>query len=116
MRLDNRALESRFAMALVHPVVEPHAIEADMLSAISRIAIVVFLFEDIYVGKNATLVCDAKTHVLFARYITLDHGASLVMRAPASRIDCAGIVARNRFDETTTFVKKAVFERSVSNG
>src|SRR6266851_1815329 len=56
-----------------------------------EISVVALPFRDIYVGKNATLVCDDKTHVLWARYITLDVGARLVTNASVPRIDCAGI-------------------------
>jgi hypothetical protein len=103
LHFGNRDLETKFTWALVNDISHVHDSELrDVNRLIAEFSIVALLFRDIYVGKNATLVCDDKVHVLLAHYITLDVGAQLEMQAPVSRIDCARIVSlRSRIEKTT---------------
>lgn len=102
----DREMETRFVWTLVNNTsgVELHQLR-QFERLISQISIVAFIYRDIYVGKNSTLYCSPKTHVLLARHITLDRGARLEMQAPISRIDCAGIEALDFLQSVKTAPK-----------
>ncbi|MCU1223328.1 MAG: hypothetical protein JWQ42_1421 [Edaphobacter sp.] len=104
LRLGSKELETKFTWALVNDIsATPKHELNEFAHLVSAFSITAALFQDIYVGRNATLICDERVQVLFARHISLDHGARIQMQAPVSRIDCAGITSfRAGFSPTAT--------------
>jgi len=49
------------------------------------------LFQDIHVAAGAKLVINPSIAILFARYITIDHGGVIQIRCTHGAIHCAGI-------------------------
>ena len=117
LALGNQELETTFTWALVNDIANPTAPGREVSQfahLVSSMALVLGIFQDIYVGVNATLVCDKTVHVLFARHITLDHGARIEMQAPVTRIDCQGIVAYRPGVSSTVNLQGQ--QRSISHG
>lgn len=80
----------------------------------ASIAISAISLLDIYVSKRARLIVDAKTQVLFARYIYVEETGVIEMQSPFSKIDCAGMKTLGRFFRSTAELTHPVILRGVS--
>jgi hypothetical protein len=69
------------------------------------------LFQDIYVKAGSTLSLAPSIHVLFARYITVEHSGRIVLgHGSTTSIDCAGF----RGNQFTVSVSKASAVKAAS--
>lgn len=84
----------------------------EWLAAI-RARINIFLFQDIYVAAGAKLSLAPSVHVLFARYITVEHTGRIVLGSGSTTsIDCAGF--RGNVMQLTSVAKAKQVARAVA--